>query len=215
MAIALEDLCRARSRLQPEPFACDPLDLGIDRRILPDRAGELADPHAGDRALHTCTVTVEPERPARELQPERRGLGMDAVRAPHAQRLPVLLGAADDRLERAVEPLEHDRACVLHGERECGVQHVGRRQPEVEPTAVRAERLADGVDECRYVVVRLPLELGDPCSRRRPRRERIRSMASAGTTPTALQPSSAASSTSSIRASLASSDQISVMAGRA
>ena len=116
------------------------------------------------------TVTVEPERPARELQPEGRGLGVDAVRAPHAQRLSVLLGAADDRPERAVEALEHERARVLHGQRECGVEHVGRREPEVEPAAVRAERLADGVDECRYVVVRLPLELGDPCSRRRPRR---------------------------------------------
>ena len=43
---------------------------------------------------------------------------------------------------------------------------------------------------------------------------RMRSTASEGITPTAAHPASAASSTSSIRASLASSDQIRVMAGR-
>jgi hypothetical protein len=79
----------------------------------------------------------------------------------------VLLGAPDDRTERAVDALEHEPAGVLHGECECCVQYVGRGEPEVEPPAVLAERLGDRVDECGDVVVRLPLELGDACRRRR------------------------------------------------
>ena len=43
VAVARDHLRRDRIGLEPEPLAGDPLDLGVDRRVRPDRAGELAD----------------------------------------------------------------------------------------------------------------------------------------------------------------------------
>ena len=121
----------------------------------------------------------------------------------------------DDGAERALEPVEQERAGLLDRDRERGVQDVRRGQAEVEPATVLAERLGDRVDERRDVVVRLALELGDPRRRRRLRLgadpiDRVRG----DRRRPAAHPASAASSTSSIRASLASSDQIRAMAGR-
>ena len=102
--VALDDLRRRRRRLEAEALAGDPLDLGVDRRVLADGARELADAHALERARDARACAVELERPHRELQTERRRLGVDAVRAADAEREPVLLRARDDGRERAVEP---------------------------------------------------------------------------------------------------------------
>ena len=50
VAVALEDLRRRRRRLEAEPLAGDPLDLGVGRRVGADRAGELADADPFERA---------------------------------------------------------------------------------------------------------------------------------------------------------------------
>ena len=85
----------------------------------------------------------------------------------------------------------------------------------MEPTAVGSERLRDRVDERGDVVVRLALELRDALGRRRRARRRGSSRPPPrGTTPMLAHPSRAASSTSSIRPSLASSDQIRAISGR-
>ena len=84
----------------------------------------------------------------------------------------------------------------------------------MEPAAVRAEVARDRVDERREVVVRLLLDLRDAGGGRAWASARIARAASAGTTPISAQPSTAASSTSSQRSSLPSSDQILAMAGR-
>ena len=85
----------------------------------------------------------------------------------------------------------------------------------MEPATVLTEGRRHRVDERRDIVVRLALELRHALGRRRDRVSAwIRSTASAGMTPTLAHPSSAASSTSSIRASRASSDQIRAMSGR-
>ena len=49
VAVALDDLRRGRLGLEAEPLAGDALDLRVDRRVVADRAGELADPHAFER----------------------------------------------------------------------------------------------------------------------------------------------------------------------
>ena len=84
----------------------------------------------------------------------------------------------------------------------------------MEPAPVVAERLGHGVDERRHVVTRHGLDLGHAGRIGGAARSPDRSHASAGTTPSCAQPSSAASSTSSQRASFASSDQTRAMAGR-
>ena len=159
--VALQDLRRAGRRLEAEPLAGHPLDLGVGGGVGADGARELADAQALDRAAEPLAVAVERERPTGELEPERRRLGVDAVGAPHADRLAVLLRPRDDGAEGAVDPLEHERPGVLDGERERRVEHVRRRQPVVEEAALLAQSLGDGVDEGGDVVVRLALDLGD------------------------------------------------------
>src|SRR3972149_5351195 len=83
----------------------------------------------------------ELEPPAGELEPKRRRLGMHAVRAADRQCLSVLLGPPDDGGKGTADPVENERARLLHGERERGVEDVGRREAVVEPAAFRAQRV--------------------------------------------------------------------------
>ncbi len=96
VTVALEDLRRARRRLEAEPLARDPLELRVGRGVRSDGAGELADADPLERASDALAAARELERPAGELQAERRRLGMDAVRAADLKRLAVLLGASGD-----------------------------------------------------------------------------------------------------------------------
>ena len=84
----------------------------------------------------------------------------------------------------------------------------------MEPAALLAEPLRDGVDERRNIVVRLALDLGHPLGRRHDGALADRGDRLARDTPISAQPSSAASSTSSQRRASRSSDQMLAMAGR-
>src|SRR5207248_10358269 len=94
--VALEDLRGRRRGLEPEALACRPLELGIGSRVRADGAAELADAHALERAGDALLPALELERPAGELEAERRRLGVDAVRPAHLERQPVLLGPRSD-----------------------------------------------------------------------------------------------------------------------
>ena len=208
------DLRRDRVGLEPEPLARDPLDLGSIAAYVPTAPESLPTRIASSARASARAVAVELECPARELQPEGRRLGVHAVRAADGERLAVLLGARDDRLERAVEPVEDELARVADLERERGVDDVRRRQPVVEPAPLRrraARRPRRRMRPCRGGSSRSISATRSgvgACAR-----SRIAAR-SAGTTPSSAQPSSAASSTSSQRSSLPSSDQILAMAGR-
>ena len=78
--VALDDLRRGRLGLEAEPLAGDALDLGVDRRVVADRARELADANALERARDAAPGAVELERPDREL----RGRTSSAPRARRA-----------------------------------------------------------------------------------------------------------------------------------
>jgi hypothetical protein len=159
--VALHDLRRGRLRLEPEPLARDPLDLGVDCRVVPDRARELPDLHGGEGARNPFAVALELERPDGQLEPERRRLRMHAVSAADRQREPVLHGAPGNRCERALDAIEDQLAGRADLERERRVDDVRRRQPVMEPAPGRPELTRDGVDERNHVVVRLPLDLRD------------------------------------------------------
>ena len=106
MTVSLDDLRRGRLGLEPEALAGHTLDLGVDRRVVADRAGELPDAHALERKCDALASAVELERPDRELEAERRRLGVYAVGAADRDRQPVLLGSRQDGVEGAVEPGE-------------------------------------------------------------------------------------------------------------
>ena len=173
--VALEDLRRARRRFEPEALARDPLHLWIGRRVRADRARELADPHPFEGSADTSTIALERERPAGQLEPERRRLGVDAVRAPDRDRLAVLLRPGDDGRECALDPVEHERARFADLQRQRRVEHVRRGQAVVEPAPLLAQLLRDRVDERSDVVVGARLDLGDALGarRHRPRPDRV------------------------------------------
>ena len=215
VAVALEDLRRARRRLEPETLARDPLDLRVVAAYLPTAPDSLPTRRPVSACSSRARSRSRAERPAGELEAERRRLRMDAMGASDAERLAVLLGAGDDRAERPVDPVEHERPRLLHRQRERGVEDVRGREAEMEPPPVRAEVSATASTNAAtswFVSRSISATRSGEGGRAT---DRIRSTASAGTTPSSAQPSRAASSTSSIRESLASSDQIRAMAGRA
>ena len=168
MAVALEDLGRGRRRLQAEPLARHPLELGVGGGVRPDGAGKLPDAHPLERAGDALPAPRKLERPAGELEPERRRLGMNAVCAADLERLAMLVGPCDDGGERAVERGKDEVSGPADLQRERGVDDVGRRQAVVEPApAFVVELLADGVDEGGGVVVERRLDFGDAFGARR------------------------------------------------
>ena len=93
--------------------------------------------HVSSAPLEPRAGAVELERPARELPAERRRLGVDAVRAADADRLPVLLGAPDDCAESRV-----DAARIGRPRRGSAARATCRRRPTTSarsaPTGPRA-----------------------------------------------------------------------------
>src|SRR5437588_8432971 len=120
MAVARDHLGRDRLRLEPEPLARDPLDLGIELGVRADRAGQLANAVELERGGEAAARSIELERPAGELPSEGDRLRVDSVRTPDLERRSVLLGALDDRCEDAVEPVQDERAAGRDLERQPG-----------------------------------------------------------------------------------------------
>src|SRR5579885_1865913 len=79
--VARDDLRRDRLRREPEPRRDMRLDLGPDIGEGADRAGDGAGRDLVPRLLEPPLRALELGMEARELQPEGRGLGMDAVAA--------------------------------------------------------------------------------------------------------------------------------------
>jgi hypothetical protein len=116
---------------------------------------------------------------AGELQPERRRLGVDAVRPPDAERVAVLVRPGGDGVERAVDAGEQQPPGLLDLERERRVDDVGGGEAVVEPASLLAQLGGHGVDEGGGVVVRPSLQLRDTLGGRRrralaDRRDRVR-----------------------------------------
>ena len=222
---ASSSACRSRWRIcvetgagsSPSRSQAMPLELGVGGRVRADGARELADAQLLERAREAAAPAVELERPAGELEPEGRRLGVDAVRAPDLQRRPVLLGAARRRRRApASMPASSSAPRLADLQRERRVDHVRRGQAVVEPASpFRVEALADGVDEGGEVVVRPALDLGDALGRRRRRRGAdLPRPSPSARRPSSAHASSAASSTSSHSSSLRSSDQTLAISGR-
>src|SRR6188472_674533 len=116
MAVALQDLRRARCWLEPERVTGQALELGCGRRIGADRAGELPHAHPGERGVESLTIPLELERPAEELQAECRRLRVDAVRPADRDGRAVLVRACVDGPDRALEALGDELTRCPHRE---------------------------------------------------------------------------------------------------
>jgi hypothetical protein len=96
---------------------------------------------------------VRLEGEPRQLDAERRGLGVHPVRAPDADRVDVRARLGGQRGHQLLGTVQDDlaRGPQLEGER--GVQDVGGGQAEVDPAAGGAGARAQDVDEGGDVVV--------------------------------------------------------------
>ena len=135
------------------------LDARVDVAVGADGARELADGDAGERALDALAAARQVVPPAEQLEPERRRLGVHAVRAAHAGRVAVLERALEHGVERAVEPASSSAPGGAQLQREARVDDVRRRQPVVEPARLLADLLGDRLGERDHVVVGALLDL--------------------------------------------------------
>src|SRR3954469_995954 len=173
VTVARDDLRRDRLGGEAEAGEHARLEVGIGRRVRADGAAERADRRLGERVAQALGVALGLEREAGELDAERRRLGVDAGRAPDADRVDVLAGALGQRADELVRPGHDDLAGRAQLQRERRVEHVARRQPEVDPAAGRPGARRQDVDEGRDVVVGDALALLDRLDRERGGADRL------------------------------------------
>ena len=162
MPVALDDLGADRVDVQAQVGEHLRLDVRAEVAVRPDRAGDLAGPDLVDRGGQAAPAAVDLERPAGQLEPERRRLGVDRVGAAHHHGVGLGARAGDEDRDEAVGIAEQPLAGGPQLEREAGVDDVAARQAEVEVATLRPDRLGDLADERDDVVVGGPLDLGDP-----------------------------------------------------
>jgi hypothetical protein len=153
VAVARDDLRGHGLALEPQPRQHAPLELGVVGRVGADGAREHADGGLGEGALEPIRVAVGLHREPGELDPERRRLGVDPVRAPDAQRVAVLARALDQSGGQLARSGDDDLARAPQLQRERGDEPAGGRQPEGDPASRRAGGRREHIDERGDVVV--------------------------------------------------------------
>ena len=111
---------------------------------VPDRAADLAGRDLVDGLGEPVAAAVDLERPARELEPERRRLGVDRVGAAHHHRagLDRAPGSTSAAMSRSASRSER-LAGGPQLERERRVDDVAAGQAEVEVAALGPDGLGD------------------------------------------------------------------------
>ena len=160
--VALDDLRAHGVGVEAELGEDLGLDVGVEVAVRPDRPGDLARADLVDGRGEPRAASVDLERPAGQLQPERRGLGVHGVGAAHHRRVGLGAGARDEHGQEPVAVAEEPLAGRAELERETRVDDVAAGQAEVEIATLRTDRLGDLRHEGDDVVVGRALDLGDP-----------------------------------------------------
>ena len=162
MPVALDDLRAYGVGMQAQLGEDLGLDVGVEMAVRADRPGDLAGPDLVDGRRQAGPAAVDLERPAGELEPERRRLGVDRVGAAHHRRVGLGPGAGDEHGQQAVAVAEQSLAGGAQLERQARVDDVAARQAEVQIAALGSDRLRHLRHEGDDVVVGRALDLGDP-----------------------------------------------------
>ena len=109
VAIALEDLRRARCGLKAEPLAGGRSNSGSVAEYVPTAPESFPTRMPSSARSTRSAVALELERPAGELETERGRLGVHAVRAADHERVAVLLGPSSGDCRRTVDAVEDGR----------------------------------------------------------------------------------------------------------
>ena len=148
---------RARPRRAEDPL----LEVGRGGGVGAHGARHRADGHLREGALQAAEVAVGLEGEAGQLDPERRRLGVDAVRAPDAQRVDVRPRLVGEGLDEGPGVGEHDLGHGAQLQGQAGVEDVAGGQAVVNPAPGRTGRGGEDVDEGGHIVVGDALALVD------------------------------------------------------
>ena len=160
--VALDDLGADRIGVQSEVGEDLRLDVRAEVAVRPHRARDLAGPDLVDGGGQAAPAAVDLERPAGELEPECRRLGVDRMGSAHHHgvRLGARAARRGPRCSRSASARSRSPA-ARSWSASAGVDDVAARQAEMEVPALRADRLGDLADERDDVVVGRPFDLGD------------------------------------------------------
>ena len=159
--VARDDLGGDRLDREPELLRHMRLDPGVDIGERADRARDRAGRDLGARPGEAVAVARELGVVAGELEPEGRGLGVNAVAAPDAGGQPVFAGAASQRLHHRRDPAIQQIGGAAELHREAGVQHVRRGHAAMHEACLRPDMLGEVGEEGDHVVAGLALDLLD------------------------------------------------------
>ena len=113
-------------------------------------------------------VAIHLKAPQGELDAERRRLGMHAVGTAGHRSIAVLVRASFEHGDQSARSVDEKIGGGCERRAQCRVDHVGRREPVVDPLPGRAaDVLLHDVDECGDVVISDCLarcDLGDECT---------------------------------------------------
>ena len=153
----------ARSRGEPERAERRALDRRVEVGVGADRAGDLADRDLVARRDERARARARARRSQpREHQAGGDRLGVDAVRAADHRRRARAPRRGGGRPRAAGRCRPGSASARLDQlDRERGVEHVGRRHPEVQPARRLARELLDVGQERDHVVPRALLVLED------------------------------------------------------
>ena len=101
MPVALDDLGADRVDVKAERRQHLRLDLRAEVAVRPDRPGDLAGADLVDGGGQARPAALELERPAGELEPERRRLGVDRMGAAHHHRRGLRASPGDEHARAA------------------------------------------------------------------------------------------------------------------
>ena len=133
--VTLDHLGRCRLDPEAQPLADDLFELGWDRCMGTDRAADGANGDCIPSGLQALTVASHLSDPDGELEPERRRLRVDPVRASDAQRVAVSNGLSLEHHREGIDPLQECRRRLLGKQTIAAENPHARRIGEVDDAA--------------------------------------------------------------------------------
>ena len=151
--VALENLSGNIYRLESELPADICFDLRREMRVSADGTRDFSDRHDFASAFKSRQRPTKLVIHQRHFQTERRRLGVNAMRAPHARcKFKFLRFARDDLPERFYIG-DENLHCLHHLVRQRCVADIRRRQTFVNVPGGRADMFGDAGQECDDIVV--------------------------------------------------------------
>ena len=200
MPVALDDLGADRVHLQGPSSAMTCASIsGAELAVRSHRPGQLADRQIAGRATQGDR---DPDRSSNahvaSFRPSVIGSAWTEWVRPIITVSACSRAFASERRDELIHLHQQQVRRVAALERQRGVDHVARRQAEVDEAAFLAHRLGDLADEGDHVVVGRLLQLGDPLDVDAARCSSIAATCPRGTCPRGSTARSAAISTRSM-----------------